>query len=98
MSKGQMPKIRGAICNIPFDVRNICNSFSRNSQSSGIVLVKHKKNSIQWSCLFRTSLLTKSFRCTHLLEKYKKFYSKIQIDMENLPSELCSLKEGEEIN
>ena len=40
MSKGQMPKIRGAVCNIAVDVRDICNSLPRNSQSSGIVLVK----------------------------------------------------------
>ena len=40
MSKGQMPKIRGAICNIAVDVRDICNSLPRNSQSSGIVLVR----------------------------------------------------------
>ena len=33
MSKGQMPKIRGAICNIAVDVRDICNSLPRNSQS-----------------------------------------------------------------
>ena len=44
MSKGQMSKIRGVICNIVVDVRDICNSLPRNSQSSGIVLVKLLKN------------------------------------------------------
>ena len=38
-----MPKIRGAIHNIAVDVRDICNSLPRNSQSSGIILVKLKK-------------------------------------------------------
>ena len=70
MSKEPMAKIREAICNIAVDVREIYNSLSRNSQSSGIVLAKLlKKISIQWSCLFPTSSFTKSFRCTHLLEK-----------------------------
>ena len=40
MSKRQMPKIRGVICNIAVDVGDICNSLPRNSQSSGIVLAK----------------------------------------------------------
>ena len=70
MAKGQMPKIRGAICNIAVDVRDICNSLPRNSRSSGIILVKlTKKNSIQWTCLFSTSLYTKGFRCPYLLQK-----------------------------
>ena len=69
MAKGQMPKIRGAICNIAVDVRDISNSLPRNSQSSGIILVKLKKNSIQWSRLFSTSLYRKSFRSPYLFEK-----------------------------
>ena len=44
MAKGQMHKIRGAICITAVDVRDICNSLPRNSQSSGIILVKPKKN------------------------------------------------------
>ena len=40
MAKGQMHKIRGAICITAVDVRDICNSLPRNSQSSGIILVK----------------------------------------------------------
>ena len=76
MSKKQMPKI---ICNIAVDVRDIYNFLPRHSQSSGIVLVKNfKKISIQWSCLFRTNFLTKSFRCPHLLEKRKTFTAKFK--------------------
>ena len=88
MSKGQMPKIRGAFCNVAVDVREICNSLLRNFQSSGIVLANLKKNSIQWSCLFQISLFTKIFRCMHSLEKKKKNYRKTQINIENLPPEL----------
>ena len=40
MAKEQMPKIRGALCNIAVDVWDICNFFPRNSQSSGIIQVK----------------------------------------------------------
>ena len=43
IAKGQMHKIRGAICITAVDVRDICNSLPRNSQSSGIILVKLKK-------------------------------------------------------
>ena len=43
MSKGQMPKIQGAICNIPVSVDETCTSLPRNVISSGIILVKLKK-------------------------------------------------------
>ena len=42
ITKGQMTKIRGSICNIAVDVQDICNPLPRNSQSFGIILVELK--------------------------------------------------------
>ena len=70
MAKGQMPKIRGAICNIVVDVWDICNSLPRNSQSPGIILVKRKKKlAFNGHVYFSTSLHTKGFKCPYSLEK-----------------------------
>ena len=49
MAKGKMSKTTGVICNIAVDVCDISNSFPRNSQSSGMIIIKL---SIQLSCLF----------------------------------------------
>ena len=43
MSKGQMPKMKGAICNAPVSVNDISLTLPRNLNSSGIILVKLKK-------------------------------------------------------
>ena len=42
MPKGQMPKIMGAICNVPFDTGEVYNVLPRASDSTGIVMVKLK--------------------------------------------------------
>ena len=53
MVKGQMPKIRGAICNIIVNAQDVSNSLPRNSKSSGINLAKLKKKiTVRWSYLF----------------------------------------------
>ena len=36
MPKGQFPKIKGAICNIPIDLNDSCNVLPRNALNSGI--------------------------------------------------------------
>ena len=36
MSKGQFPKLKGALCNIPIDVVDDCNTLPRLADSNGI--------------------------------------------------------------
>ena len=43
MPKGQQPKIRGAVCNIPIQVDAVSNVLSRPAGSDGVVLVKLKR-------------------------------------------------------
>ena len=42
MPKGQGPKIRGAICNVPIDTTAISNTLPRQADSNGPVIVKLK--------------------------------------------------------
>ena len=43
MPKCQMPKIKRAICNVPFDTGEVFNILPRGSDSTGIVMVKLKR-------------------------------------------------------
>ena len=42
--KGQSPKLKGALCNIPIDVVDVCNTLPRPADSNGIIIVKLKKS------------------------------------------------------
>ena len=43
MPKGQQPKIRGAVCNIPVQADAISNVLPRPAEDDGVVLVKLKR-------------------------------------------------------
>lgn len=43
MPKGQQPKIKGAICNIPIQAEAVSNVLSRSCENDGIILVKLKR-------------------------------------------------------
>ena len=43
MLKGQSPKLKGTLCNVPIDVLDICNTLPRPVDSNGVVMVKFKR-------------------------------------------------------
>ena len=44
MPKGQSPKVKGSICNIPIsDIDSNCNSLPRPADSNGVIVVKLKR-------------------------------------------------------
>ena len=43
LPKGQFPKLKGAICNIPVETGNVCNVLPRGVDSSGVVFVQLKR-------------------------------------------------------
>ena len=45
MPKGQSPKLKGVLCNIPINVVDVCNTLSRPADSNGIIIVKLKRKS-----------------------------------------------------
>ena len=61
MAKGEMSKIRRAICNMAVEWRDIRNSLSRDCQSSGTILAKLKKNKHSMVMFFFNQLVQKSF-------------------------------------
>ena len=43
MCKGQMPKIKGSICNVPIDVSEVHKILPRAADSNGLISVKLKR-------------------------------------------------------
>ena len=43
MPKGQSPKFKDALCNIPIDEVHVCDTMTRPADSNGIVIVKFKR-------------------------------------------------------
>ena len=43
MPKGQMPKIKGSICNVPIDTVTVANTLPQGADSNGIVMIKLKR-------------------------------------------------------
>ena len=70
MPKGQFPKIKGSICNVPIDTADITNVLPRGADSNGLVMVKLKRKlsfrghvyfeAFSRICLFSSCLFTKT--------------------------------------
>ena len=43
MPKGQMPKIKGSICNVPIDTATVANTLPQGANSNDIVMIKLKR-------------------------------------------------------
>ena len=43
MPKGQTPKIKGSICNVPIDTNDVTNILPRGADSNGIIMIKLKR-------------------------------------------------------
>ena len=43
MPKGQTPKLKGSICNVPINTSDIVNTLSQGADSNGILMVKLKR-------------------------------------------------------
>ena len=71
MAKGQMSKIRRTICNMAVEWRDICNSLSRDCQSSGTILAKLKKNKHSMVMFFFQPACTKKLLNPIFYSPYK---------------------------
>ena len=93
MPKGQQPKIKGAICNIPVQTNAITNCLPRKSDDE-IILVKLKRKMI-----FRGHVYFESVRpdfveaALNFLKHSNPFYSDVLINIDNITSDLLSLSD-----
>ena len=93
MPKGQSPKLKVALCNIPIDVVDVYNILPRQADSNGIIIVKLKRK-----LQYRGHVYFESVRPNFILRflQYLKLnnplYHDIEIDLDNIPSFLINEK------
>jgi len=94
MPKGQQPKIKGAICNIPVRADAVSNCLPRSADNNGLLFVKLKRK-----IMFRGHVYFESVRPEFIqnaltfLKNCNPFYSNILIQMDNISKELLSLSD-----
>ena len=71
MPKGQSPKLKGVLCNVPIDVADICNILPRPADSKWHCYNKTQEEVIiQGSCLFKISKTRHYFQIIAVLNNY----------------------------
>eukprot|EP00111_Clytia_hemisphaerica_P014081 TCONS_00041443-protein len=87
MSKGQAPKMKGAICNVPIKADDICNILPRGMDNNGVVRVALKKK-----MSFKSNVYFEPVRPQFVREVLIYFknnnplYSDIKINLDSIPA------------
>ena len=96
MPKGQSPKVKGSICNIPIsDIDSNCNSLPRSADTNGVIVVK-----LQRKVEYHAHVLLEPVRpriiesSQNYLKLSNDLYRDIEIDMKNLPEGLLNLQKN----
>ena len=59
MPKGQLRKVKGAICNLPVECDEICKVLPRPPERSGIIILKLKRKlEFRVMCIFKRCILS----------------------------------------
>ena len=96
MPKGQQPKIRGAVCNIPIQAGAVSNVLPRSANNDGVVLVKLKRK-----IEFKGHVYFESVRprlveiALNYLKEHNHFYSNVLINLDNINRDLLCLSDIE---
>ena len=94
MPKGQMPKIKGNICNVPIDTVDVANTLPQGADSNGIVMIKLKRK-MNYRChvYFEAVSPDTVQRALEYLKSNNPLYHDIVIDIGQIPANLLSLIE-----
>ena len=93
MPKGQSPKLKVALCNIPIDVVDVCNILPRQADSNGIIIVKIKRKlQYRGHVYFESVKSNFILRFLQYLKLNNLFYHDIEINLDNIPSFLINEK------
>ena len=91
MPKGQSPKMRGTICNVPIRADDVCNILPRGMDNNGIVQVALKKRMRFKSNVYFEAVRPEFIREILLyLKENNTLYSDIEINVENIPENWVS--------
>ena len=99
MPKGQFPKLKGSICNIPVNASDIINVLPHGADSNGLVVVKLKQKLNYRGHLHFEAVHAES---VHMALKYLKennpLYCDIHTDVNNIPNELTEMTDAIQYN
>ena len=94
MPKGQTPKLKGSICNVPIDTNDVTNILPRGADSNGIIMIKLKRKlSFRGHVYFEAVSPDLVNLALTYLKDNNHLYSDIVIDVGQIPSSLLSLTE-----
>ena len=98
MPKGQQPKIRGAVCNIPIQADAVSNVLPRSADNDGVVLVKLKRKiEIKGHVYFESVRSCFVEIALNYLKGHNRFYSNVLINLENINQDLLCLSDIESV-
>ena len=89
MRKGQSPKMKGSICNIPIDCNAVCNTLPSHTSNNGLILLKLKRK-----LQYRGHVLFEPVRpefvqiALQFLKENNFLYKEITIDTDSIQEEL----------
>ena len=87
--KGEFAKIKGSICNIPFETSNMCNILPRPADSNGLIVVKLKRDlKYKGYVYFKPVRPNVIYQALNYLKTHNKFYEDISIS-ESLSVKKC---------
>ena len=97
MPKGQAPKMKGAICNVPIETDQVCNILPRDANSSGFVLIRLKRKLSYRGHEFFEPVRPDYVRAAlQYLKDNNPLYKEVQIDVSNIASELLNFEEDKQ--
>ena len=94
MPKGQMPKLKGSICNVPIDTADVANTLPQGADSNGIVMIKLKRKLVYRGHVYFEAVSPEAVRSAlEYLKWNNPLYHDILIDIGQIPANLLSLAE-----
>ena len=95
MPKGQAPKLKGAICNVPLDADDVCNMLPRGADSNGIIMVKLKRKLMyRGHVYFEPVRPNVVLNVLQYLKQNNHFYHNIVIDASQFSGDLLSFQDN----
>ena len=95
MPKGQSPKFKGAICNVPIDAVSTCYTLPRPADSNGLVIVKLKRKlEYRGHVYFEPARPRLISRILQFLKKNNPLYHDTDINLPNTPD--CLVQRNKE--
>ena len=94
MPKGQSPKLKGAICNVPLESDSVCDTLPRGADSNGVVMVKLKRKLMYRGHVYFEPVRPDVIKTAlNFLKEHNLLYRDITINISQIPDNLLALQQ-----